>query len=100
MSSLLLWLCVSYAMVLGIGAALQAEGMIAGWIILIGFPAWRLYRRLRPGGRYRLPMARGIGETTFDASRHNENAIYFRICLICEVAIILGWLGLFLLPIR
>jgi hypothetical protein len=99
MSSLLLWLCVSYAVVLGIGAALQSEGMIAGWIILIGFPAWRLYRRLRPGGRYRLPMARGIGETTFDASRE-ENAIYFKICLVCEIGIILGLLGLMLLPIR
>jgi hypothetical protein len=83
-------------MVLGIGVALQAAGFAGGWLLVLGFPAWRLYRRLRPGGRYRLPLSRAGGETTFDASR-DENAIYFRICLVLEISIIIGLLILFLL---
>jgi len=96
MSSLLLWLCVSYALVLGIGAALQSEGIAGGWLLLLGFPAWRLHRRLRPGGRYRLPLSRAGNETTFDASR-DENGIYFKICLLLEISIIIGFLLLFLM---
>ena len=102
MSGMLIWQFISYAMVLSLGTVAVSMGNY--WLaalVLLGFPAWRIWRRFKPDVGYLLvgdhalltgPGAEGR-RVTF-----NTHPTHFKLYLVFEVAIILGILALYLYP--
>lgn len=102
MGIMILWLMISYSLVLGVCVALLREGMLWALLPMLAFTAWRLYRRFRPDIGYYVP---GYGNEQSDAMAAMSgrvtragNRSRFKLYLAVELAVVVGLLGLFLLP--
>lgn len=93
----MLWLFISYAGVLGVGRALmQTEYSVAGIILMLAFPVWRLGRRLRPHGGYRLIHNLSDGYPHGPKGKvTDKTSIYYRLCFAGEILVITAVFALF-----
>lgn len=102
MGGLVVWLFVSYSLVLGVGTALLSVGGTAFWVGLglwILFPTWRVTRRFRPDVGYRMianasQVGGNLGERGGLATRRDA-PLWFKLCLGAEVLVIAGLAALF-----
>lgn len=103
MGMMIVWLIISHAMLIGIGVALmRADVLWLGLIFAVLIPGIRVARRFHPAGGYRLiggqtPYAGNLSERGGRVLRAAEPR-WFKLCLLAEVAVLIGVVLLMLLP--
>lgn len=98
MIALLVWLCLSHGLLIGVGAALwEANAPVAGLLFLLVLPAARIFWRFRGKGYYLIGY---IGEVGGDRPGYSgwvhrrHEPIRFRLCLLMELAVVgFLWFG-------
>lgn len=100
----IIWLLFSYGVVFAVGGVLLQElGSLWGLALLVGFPAWRLYRRLRQGKGYYLVGYQGqVGgdlPTKSGLVTRRDDPVRFQILVLAEIGVLVFLaVSIFVLP--